>query len=86
LAPLAVPICTRAAIHLIGRGQTGGWSKEVLGDLVNQAYGPTPSEAGLMWKTAPPGVPIPPPGSGTAVPTEKTATKPFICRWRRIGR
>jgi hypothetical protein len=33
----------------LGRGQTGGWSKEVLGDLVNEAYGPTPSEAGLMW-------------------------------------
>src|ERR1035441_8617002 len=38
------PLLTR------GRGQTGGWSKEVFGDLVNEAYGPTPSEAGLMWK------------------------------------
>ena len=31
-------------------------------DLVNQAYGLTPTVIGLMWKTAPPRMPIPPPG------------------------
>jgi len=28
-------------------------------DLVNQAYGLTPTEAELLWKTAPPRMPIP---------------------------
>ena len=32
-----------------------------LSDLVNQAYGLTPEEIALMWKTAPPRMPIPPP-------------------------
>jgi hypothetical protein len=32
-----------------------------LSDLVNQAYGLTPAEIELMWKTAPPRMPIPPP-------------------------
>jgi hypothetical protein len=32
-----------------------------LSDLVNQAYGLTPEEIELMWKTAPPRMPIPPP-------------------------
>ncbi len=31
-----------------------------LSDLVNQAYGLTPDEIDLMWKTAPPRMPIPP--------------------------
>jgi hypothetical protein len=31
-----------------------------LNDLVNQAYGLTPAETALMWKTAPPRMPIPP--------------------------
>lgn len=30
-------------------------------DLVNQAYGLTPEEIELMWQTAPPRMPIPPP-------------------------
>jgi hypothetical protein len=34
-----------------------------LSDLVNQAYALTPAEIDLMWKTAPPRMPIPPPGS-----------------------
>jgi hypothetical protein len=34
-----------------------------LGDLVNQAYGLTPAEIELMWKTAPPRMPIPPPAT-----------------------
>ena len=29
-----------------------------LSDLVNQAYGLTPAEIGLMWKTAPPRMPV----------------------------
>ena len=29
-----------------------------LSDLVNQAYGLTPEEIDLMWKTAPPRMPI----------------------------
>lgn len=32
-------------------------------DLVNQSYGLTPEEVALMWKTAPPRMPIPGPGS-----------------------
>jgi hypothetical protein len=32
-----------------------------LSDLVNQAYGLTPEEIDLMWRTAPPRMPIPPP-------------------------
>ena len=35
--------------------------ERTLGDLVNQTYGLTPAEIGLMWKTAPPRMPIPPP-------------------------
>lgn len=34
-----------------------------LSDLVNQAYGLTPEEIDLMWKTAPPRMPIPPPNT-----------------------
>ena len=34
-----------------------------LSDLVNQAYGLTPEEIALLWKTAPPRMPIPPPNS-----------------------
>jgi hypothetical protein len=33
--------------------------ERTLSDLVNQAYGLTPAEIGLMWKTAPPRMPIP---------------------------
>ena len=33
-----------------------------LSDLVNQPYGLTPEEIDLMWKTAPPRMPIPAPG------------------------
>ena len=32
-----------------------------ISDLVNQAYGLTPDEVELMWKTAPPRMPIPNP-------------------------
>jgi hypothetical protein len=37
--------------------------ERTLSDLVNQAYGLTPAEIELMWKTAPPRMPIPPPDS-----------------------
>ena len=36
--------------------------ERALSDLVNQAYGLTPAEIALMWKTAPPRMPIPAPG------------------------
>ncbi len=32
-----------------------------LSDLVNQAFGLTPEEIALLWQTAPPRMPIPPP-------------------------
>ena len=35
--------------------------ERMLSDLVNQTYGPTPAEIGLMWQTALPRMPIPPP-------------------------
>jgi hypothetical protein len=35
--------------------------ERALNDLVNQAYGLTPEEIALMWQTAPPRMPIPPP-------------------------
>jgi hypothetical protein len=34
--------------------------EHTLSDLVNQAYGLTPAEIDLVWKTAPPRMPIPP--------------------------
>jgi hypothetical protein len=36
--------------------------ERTLSDLVNQAYGLTPAEIALMWQTAPPRMPIQPPG------------------------
>jgi hypothetical protein len=36
--------------------------ERTLSDFVNQAYGLSPAEIDLMWKTAPPRTPIPPPG------------------------
>jgi len=36
-----------------------------LSDLVNQAYGLTPEEIDLMWKTAPPRMPFTPESSGS---------------------
>ncbi len=37
--------------------------ERTLSDLVNKAYGLTPQEIDLMWKTAPPRMPIPPPAA-----------------------
>ena len=38
--------------------------ERTLSDLVNQAYGLTPTEIELMWQTAPPRMPIRTPSSG----------------------
>jgi hypothetical protein len=35
--------------------------ERTLSNLVNQAYGLTPAEIELLWQTAPPRMPIPPP-------------------------
>jgi hypothetical protein len=40
--------------------------ERTLSDLVNQAYALTPAEIALMWQTAPPRMPIPPPGHSPA--------------------
>jgi hypothetical protein len=37
--------------------------ERTLSDLVNQAYGLTPAEIELIWQTAPPRMPIPPPAT-----------------------
>ena len=37
--------------------------ERTLSDLVNKTYGLTPAEITLMWQTAPPRMPIPPPAS-----------------------
>jgi hypothetical protein len=39
--------------------------ERTLSDLVNRAYALTPSEIDLMWKTAPPRMPIPPPATSS---------------------
>ena len=37
--------------------------ERILSDLADQAYAITPEEIALMWQTAPPRMPIPPPAS-----------------------
>ena len=37
--------------------------ERTLSDLVNQAYALTPAEIALIWQTAPPRMPIPPPAT-----------------------
>ena len=37
--------------------------ERTLSHLLNQAYGLTQAEIDLMWKTAPPRMPIPPPAT-----------------------
>ena len=37
--------------------------ERTLSELGNQAYGLTPTEIELLWKTAPPRMPIPPPST-----------------------
>jgi hypothetical protein len=46
--------------------------ERTLSDLVNQAYALTPSEIELMWQTAPPRMPIPPPRDSTRTAPETT--------------
>ena len=38
-------------------------TQRTLSGLVNQAYALTPAEIDLMWKTAPPRLPMPPPAT-----------------------
>jgi len=44
-----------------------------LSDLVNQAYGLTTAEIELLWKTAPPRMPIPPPATAPQAPVKAMA-------------
>jgi hypothetical protein len=37
--------------------------ERALSDIVNQAYALSPTEIALMWQTAPPRMPIPPPAT-----------------------
>ena len=37
-------------------------NERTLSDIVNRAYGLTPEDIALMWRTAPPRMPVPPPG------------------------
>ena len=52
--------------------------ERALNALVNQAYGLTPAEIELMWKTAPPRMPIPP--SGRLPPTAPETSLPEVAR------
>jgi hypothetical protein len=47
--------------------------ERTLSDLVNQAYGLTPAEIELTWKTAPPRMPIPPPATDPQAPVKEMA-------------
>ena len=49
------------AVAIGGRDREKLILETQLSDLVNQAYGLTPEEVALMWKTAPPRMPIPRP-------------------------
>jgi hypothetical protein len=49
--------------------------ERTLSDLVNQAYALTPAEIDLMWQTAPPRMPIPPPAIAPQPPS-KEMTRP----------
>ena len=42
--------------------------ERTLSDLVNQAYALTPAEIDLVWRTAPPRMPIPPPFLSSEMP------------------
>ena len=47
--------------------------ERTLSDLVNQAYGLTPADIDIMWKTAPPQMPIPPPATAPQAPVKETS-------------
>ena len=49
------------AVKIGGRDREKLILETQLSDLINQAYGLTPQEVALMWKTAPPRMPIPRP-------------------------
>jgi hypothetical protein len=44
--------------------------ERTLSDLVNQAYALTPAEIALMWQTAPPRTPMPPPATAPQAPVK----------------
>ena len=52
--------------------------ERTLSDLADQAYALTPAEIELMWKTAPPRMPIPP--SGRLPPTAPETSLPEVAR------
>jgi hypothetical protein len=45
--------------------------ERTLSDLVNQAYALTPAKIALMWQTAPPRMPIPPPATVPQAPVKE---------------
>ena len=45
--------------------------ERTLSDLVNKAYALTPAEIDLMWQTAPPRMPIPPPETTPQTPVKE---------------
>ena len=47
--------------------------ERALSDLVNQAYALNPPEIALMWKTAPPRMPLPPPATAPQAPVKEMA-------------
>jgi hypothetical protein len=47
--------------------------ERTLSALVNQACALTPAEIELMWGTAPPRMPIPPPATGPQAPVKEMA-------------
>jgi hypothetical protein len=47
--------------------------ERTLSNLVNQAYALTPAEIELMWKTAPPRMPIAPPATSPQPPVKEMA-------------
>ena len=47
--------------------------ERTLSDLVNRAYGLTPSEIELLWQTAPPRMPIPAPATTPQAPVKEVA-------------
>jgi hypothetical protein len=48
--------------------------ERILSALVSQAYGLTPTEIELMWQTAPPRMPIPPPAGSRLLPCPDSTT------------
>ena len=55
--------------------------ERTLSDLVNQAYALTPAEIALMWQTAPPRMPIPPPVNGPVCLPNSGGNTAHIAGW-----